>query len=118
MTNVNLIAAQEVNFEVYKGDTFYTELTFTDANNNPVDFTGAAIKMQVDRLSSAVPDLELSVGQGITVSGTAHNILIIQKNPFPLERGQFDYDLQVTYPNGTIVTYLCGKINVIEDITK
>ena len=46
-TTIDTIRRAEANIKAYQGDTFAPTLTFTDAAEDPLDFTGVTFKMQI-----------------------------------------------------------------------
>lgn len=115
MTTVNAIVAADVDFKSYKGDTFRTTLTFTDANGSAIDLSAASLKMECYNGRTLI--LSFSNGDGITVSGAGNNIVTLQK-VITIQAGNFRYDLQATLQDGTIVTYIKGNFLVQPDITQ
>jgi hypothetical protein len=92
-------------------------MTFTD-ENGPIDFSGATIRMQIKKNAkdaSPVSGGDLSLGSGITVSGTSHNIITIVGPTLP--PGNYVYDLKVTFAGGAQITYVRGAIVVDLNIT-
>lgn len=117
-TETNCIAAEDHHFKLYKGDTWETELTFTDELDAAVDLGAALLKMQIKRNANDVEVLkELSIGSGLVLSGTGNNIVTIS-TVADLPATQYVYDLQATYPGGKVTTFLRGIITITEDVTR
>lgn len=112
----NIVAADH-DFKIYKGDTWVNKLTFTDSQSNPVNFSGAVVKLQIKRDPvSDVIELELDLSDGITISGASFNEINLSKI-VDLAAGTYTYDLEVT-KNSVVTTYLKGKIIITQDVTR
>lgn len=117
-TTSNHVTAADHDFTIYKGDTWNVQLTFTDDNSDPVDLSGAALKIQVKSTKgSSTSVLELTEGSGITVSGAGSNIVTIN-TVADISKGNYYYDLEATYSPTNIITFLKGKVIVVEDVTR
>ena len=104
----------------YKGDTF-NGVTFTlkeGADKTPIDLTGVSILSQfrVNEVTGTIQKT-LEIGSGITLTNAIGGVFKI--NPFTLNwnTGTFFYDIQITFPNGDVRTYVKGSLNVIQDVT-
>ena len=104
----------------YKGDT-YDGVQFTLLNtedSSPIDITGAAIKTQF-RYNSKIGKVqkEITNGAGITISDATNGVFSI--DPFLIDwpANTYYFDVEMTFPNGVVRTYIQGTIKVIQDIT-
>ena len=104
----------------YKGDTF-NGVTFTikeGANKTPIDLTGVSILSQfrANEVTGAIQQ-SFSIGSGITLTDATGGVFSI--DPFTLDwnTGTFFYDIQITFPNGDVRTYVKGSLNVLQDVT-
>ena len=111
--------ATQVDFTRKRGDTYPIALSVTDADNVPVDITGATFLLTVD--PSATPtDALANIFQS---TGTITNALFGQVE-FPIsavnadQLGQFYYDIQMTSSGGIITTLATGSVTWEQDITK
>lgn len=98
----------------YKGDTFSRTFTFTDANGDPLSLAAAEVTMQVRKNAGTIVLINLSEGNGITVST---NVVTIDFE-VNIEKGSYKWDLQAAYSDGTIRTYVAGAFSVLNDITR
>lgn len=119
-TETNLVAAASHNFRIYRGDSWSCVLTFFDTDGSPLNLAGSAIKLQVKAKATDTNTVkELSLGTGLTLSGSGNNILTIESaGDLPVRVGDYAYDLQVTFGSGRIVTYLRGTVVVVQDVTR
>ena len=120
-TQSNLIAAALHNFTIYKGDTASTQLTFTDSSNNPIDLSGCAIIMQIKAKPGDDTALATfsTANNKLTVTGDDSNVVnIVSWAEVPYSKAPLYYDMQFTFTDGKVVTYLAGKITVSIDVTR
>lgn len=83
----------------------------------PINIDGVAIAMQVRKGENGPIILEFSNSNGITIIDAANGVFKINSFEVPKINGCFKYDLQFSYPNGEIHTYLYGEMNIKNDIT-
>ena len=113
-TIINLVRRAEANIKVYKGDTNTFTLSFTDANGDPLDFTGVTFKMQIRDSTTNALLQELLQGTAMTV--TLPNTVVFDV-VITIAAGTYDYDLQGTYSNLDVITFLGGKFEVLKEVT-
>ena len=104
----------------YKGDTF-SGVTFTlkeGAEKTPIDLTGATILSQF-RTKKVTGEIQqtLSIGSGITVGDATGGVFSFDAFVLDWNTGTFFYDIQITFTDGSIRTYVKGTLNVIQDVT-
>ena len=104
----------------YKGDT-YDGVQFTllnTENSSPIDLTGVAIKIQF-RYDSKIGGIqkEITNGNGVTISNAVAGIFSIDSFLIDWSPDIYYFDIQMTFPNGVVRTYIQGTIKVIQDIT-
>jgi hypothetical protein len=112
-TSINTIRRSEGNITAYQGDTLSLTLTFTDDNDDPLDFTGVTFKMQIRKKDGT---LMQTLTQGTDITVTQPNIVVLS-SIINIEKGCYEYDLQGTYSNNTVVTFLGGSFDVTKQIT-
>lgn len=105
------------NITAYRNDTFVISFTLLDQSSQPIDLSGAVVKMQVRDKPDGEVLWELTEGDGITVGGTGNNVISISKVCDINGCGSYYYDLQAT-DSGVVSTYVKGAFHVIKDITK
>ena len=104
----------------YKGDTFDV-LQFTLLNTDgltPINLTGMTIKSQFRRNSKkGILTKEFIIGTGITVTDALNGVFKIDS--FILDWGvaTYYYDIEFTFTDGRVVTYIEGLIKIIQDGT-
>jgi hypothetical protein len=112
-TIIDSIRRAEANIKAYQGDTFSPHLTFTDDNNVALNFTGVTFKMQIRKKDGTLMQTLL---QGTDITVTLPNIVVFN-SIINVEKGCYEYDLQGTYSNNTVVTFLAGQFDVTKQIT-
>lgn len=113
--SVNLDNAQQVNITCRKGDTFSLEVDFYDANDNPIDLTGYAWKMDVSVSDGGAVVLD---DTDFTYIGNSTGTLFINATSVvmsTINSGVYVYGLQST-DAGVVKTWLFGTFNVNEDM--
>lgn len=100
---------------LYRGDTYrWSVQLWADAEQTvPVDLTGATVAAEIRDKPSGTKITTLLATLGgpgeIIVELTADNYAAVPANGV--------WDLQVTYPDGTVRTVLAGKVIVVADVT-
>lgn len=101
-----------------KGDTFKA-ITFTvTVNDDPLDLTGASIRMQL-RLSPLHPvAYELSTaGDQIEITDAVNGKFQIKKQIIDFPAAVYYYDIEITLADGDVKTYVAGKWQITQDVT-
>jgi hypothetical protein len=111
-TEVSNIIKADVNFTVLKGDTFDAVVNFKDAEQKPLNFTGATLLMHI-RDENDVLLVTLQAGSGFTVSSNIVTFNYITT----LSPNVYFYDLQCTFSSGLKKTLIGGKYKVLKEIT-
>ena len=103
------------NFDnLHRGDSL-AATTFTmktSADSLPIDLTGASIKVAFRYEDTLI---EKTIGGGVTVSDASTGIFILDSFEF-LDIGRYKYDIEITFSDGTITTFVKGFIKIIKDV--
>lgn len=113
-TEVSNVIKADINFTVIQGDTFDAIVSFKDAEQKPLNFTGATILMSI-RDSAYISKGTLQNGAGFTVSGNTITFNFIPGSLFYPDT--YFYDLQCEFASGLKKTLIGGKFKVLEQIT-
>jgi hypothetical protein len=112
--------AQTKNLTLYAGDTF--DMTFClkqKGTGLPVDLTGCVPKAQV-RTSAQDSTVMAEIDADIMVqSGAGIGKVILHLTPTQtatMTNGV--WDVQLTWPDGSIKTYLNGSVTIIPEVTR
>lgn len=109
MPELDLVTAEELNLRVYIEDSIMIELEVLNQDGTPYSFVGHSLIfyiLQGGYRMSTEPQ------GGITITGDDNNIIRLNK-PALLQKGQYEYRMQVTKPDGQKVTFFYGKLNVV-----
>jgi len=103
------------NFDnLHRGDSL-AATTFsmkTSADSLPIDLTGADIKVAF-RYEGIL--IEKNIGSGVTVDDASTGVFILDSFEFA-DIGKYKYDIEITFTDGTITTFVKGFIKVIKDV--
>lgn len=107
----------KANMKIKTGDTWKRvfRINLNDGNATPVNLAGSTILMQLRKRPGSPIIKQLQIGSGLTIAGVANNEIHLQTLADFI--GKYKYELQITFPNGTIKTYLQGSIDSKIDIT-
>ena len=114
MATSNSDLAAKLDIICRRGDTFYRSLTFT-INGNPEDFTGSAFKMQVRLSTTIILDFTSS---NITITGNTIELYKSEDNMKTVRPGKYQYDLEQTLADGTVITRIAGSFTINPDSTQ
>jgi hypothetical protein len=82
------------------------------------DVTGAEIICQIRTQPNATIVHEWKTGTNITVTNALTGEIVLQQvNKFNPTAGNYVYDLQIIFADGTCQTYMKGSLKVIQDVT-
>lgn len=97
------------------GDTWQGIIFTIEVNEEPVDLTGAQVDMAFKKgLNSKIILLLSTLTNDIVVED---NTISIVPRILDLDPATYIYDLQVTFPDSSVKTYLKGNFKVLRDIT-
>ena len=104
----------------YRNDTWDgIVFTITDSNGDPIDLSSATVKMQIRRgiKSGKLEDTRTGSGQAEVTDGPNGEITI---GAYVVDylAATYYYDVQVTFPDTSVKTYIAGTWTFIEDVTK
>ena len=103
-----------------KGDTFKSvQFTFQDNLGAGIDLTGATLRCQFrSKTKTGVIALDISSGSGITVTDATNGVFVIDEfTPLTWDVDTYFYDVQTTFADATIKTYIQGDVKVVQDTT-
>jgi hypothetical protein len=103
-----------------KGDTFSSvNFTFLDSLGDPIDLTDATIRIMFRyRCNTGAVVKTMSIGSGLTVASPTSGVVTLNAfTPITFEVDTYYYDVEITFDDGTIKTYVKGTFKVLQDIT-
>lgn len=103
-----------------RGDTWDGINSITiRVNGTPINLTNASIKMEFRQdLDSPVVLTLSTTDSSIIIQNAVAGIIRIPPKKIEIPFGKYLYDLQVTYLNGTVKTYMEGSWEITPDITE
>ena len=107
-------------FSIYEGDNCSKYFTYTDEQNQPVNLTGATIKLTAKESASSSTAFITSDGVIDDAPNGDFNIPFIPSQTKGLinhEEKTLVYDLQITQSDGKIHTILYGNLKVHPEIS-
>ena len=112
--------AGNLNFETLKGDTFYEVPFQVNLNGSPLNLSGCIIKMQLRKECGGVIALSLTsvANAGITITNASNGAFKINEQIIDCASGNYQYDIQVTFADNSVKTWIKGMFNVKCDITR
>lgn len=118
---MSIIPGQYDSWEIYRGATFSTTLTYRDSSNALVDLTGYTARLQLksSRSLDAAALITLTSGSGITLGGAAGTIAIVitDEQTATLAAGTVYYSVLLIPGSGAAFHLLEGKMTVKEGVT-
>lgn len=111
---------------IYQGDvrrwSFRVRERNTDGTaGNPRDLTGVTVRAQI-RATAANQQILVSWTAAAAADQVASpGVVLLSLTPAQtaaLPAGKAVFDVELTFPNGDVQTYLTGEINVIAEVTR
>jgi hypothetical protein len=109
-----------LNFSHIKGDTF-DEVEFSIQKNSvALDLTGAIIRMQLKKECGGIPILSFTsvAAAGITITNAVGGLFKINKQIININSFNYVYDIEITFADGTVKTWIEGNFLIKCDITR
>ena len=103
-----------------KGDTFDgVEFTLVNKDDSlPIVLTDALIKMQFRKnYKTGTLIKEINIDDGITVNDALLGVFTIDAFLIDWVIGGYYYDVEFTFSDGTVKTFISGYFNVVQDVT-
>lgn len=105
-----------LDIKIWRNDT-WKQVYAILVNDIPVSLVGATAYIQVRKGCGGVLALSATNGSGITIGGVGNNEITVNKL-VNIDKGNYKWDLQVTFSDGLVRTYLEGDFIVYDDVTK
>lgn len=104
-----------------RGDTFRIKVGFSTRTNgviSPDDITGSTFKMDIAKNADGTENIKhLTMGGGLSITAPNFLIVLIAATGMNLTPGIYYYDIERTYPDGTVKTKPEGRFIVEADVT-
>jgi hypothetical protein len=106
-----------LNFSSLKGDTFDAVEFVCKLNGNPINLTGAVIVMDLKHglMSSTEPPVftfTSVASNGITITDPTLGKFKINSQIISIEIGYYNYDITITFADGSVKTYISGEFKI------
>jgi len=106
----------KLDIQMWRNDTWQQVFTLL-ADTTPINVIGSTVYIQVSKGCGGVLALTLTNGSGITLGGVNNNQITVKKL-VDIAKGNYVWDMQVTFADLTVKTYLEGDFIVYDDVTK
>jgi hypothetical protein len=103
-----------VNFTHKRGDTFYATLFNVKVNNVDLDLTGAVILMQLRKEAGGV----IALSPDLTITDALGGDFQIDEQIINIPACTYQYDIQITLADDTVVTWISGLFIINDDISR
>ena len=103
-----------VNFTHKRGDTFYATPINIQVNNVNLDLTGAVILMQLRKEAGGV----IALTPDLTITDAAGGDFQIDEQIINIPACTYQYDIQITLADDTVVTWISGLFIINDDISR
>lgn len=103
-----------LNFQAIRNDTF-EEVPFSLLKNNTaINLTGATIKMQLRKVAGGV----VAFSPALTITNASGGLFKINKQIIAIDAFNYLYDIQITFSDNTVKTWVSGEFLIKNDITR
>ena len=106
----------KLDIQMWRNDTWQQVFTLL-ADTTPINVIGSTVYIQVRKGCGGVLALTLTNGSGVTLGGVDNNQITVKKL-VDIAKGNYVWDMQVTFADFTVKTYLEGDFIVYDDVTK
>lgn len=116
-TNGADLRPHQYNVSIWRNDT-WSQTFAVKSNGVAMDLRNSTIKIQVRKKAGDTNTLlELSTEDGISIIGNEYNNIYLHKK-VEIHSGNYVYDMNVTFSDGSVKTLVWGNFFVQEDVTK
>jgi hypothetical protein len=103
-----------VNFTHKRGDTFYQTPINIKVNDVDLDLTGAVILMQLRKEAGGV----IALTPDLTITDAVGGDFQIDEQIINIPACTYQYDIQITLADDTVVTWISGLFIINDDISR
>ena len=86
-------------------------------NALPLDLTDVTMLCQFRLNRDAPVALQFTTDSGITITDAVNGVFQIDSCIIDVPVASYKYDIEMTFPNGSVYTYISGAMNVVTDIS-
>lgn len=104
---------------IYRGDTWERTWSIKDADDNPVDLTGATARLYLRASGGELIRDYSSPSDAITITELEGRVYLAAPyaDTESLAPGKYKFDLEVTKASGVRRTYEANTLEILSDIT-
>ena len=106
----------KLDIQIWRNDTWQQVFTLL-ADTTPINLSGATVYIQVRKGCAGTLVLSLTNSSGVTIGGASNNQITVNRL-VNIDKGNYVWDMQVTFTTGVVKTYLEGDFIVYDDVTK
>jgi hypothetical protein len=106
----------KLDIQIWRNDTWQQVFTLL-ADTTPINLSSATVYIQVRKGCAGTLALSLTNSSGVTIGGVSNNQITVNKL-VDIAKGNYVWDMQVTFTTGVVKTYLEGDFIVYDDVTK
>jgi hypothetical protein len=110
-----------LNFSHIKADTFDQVNFELKVNTVAKNLTGAIIRMQL-RTNADNTNIALSLtsvaSAGITITSAVNGLFKINTQIIDIPVYDYEYDIEITFSDATVKTYVSGIFSITQEITR
>lgn len=109
-----------LNFSHIQGDTFEAVNFEVIKNGDPIDLTDAVIKMQLKKECNGTPILSFTsvASAGLTIINPSLGLFKINRQIISIPEFNYLYDIEITFADQTVKTWVNGSFLIQCDITR
>lgn len=115
------MSAGSVGFRIEQGATFEQSFQFSDADDQPVDLTGAIVRLQARTAYGGTLLLECTLENGqLVVDSPASGIVrwtLTAEETAALKFSTGVYDMEIEFADGTVRRVLSGLVGLSQEAT-
>jgi len=104
---------------LFRGDTWTRAWALKNPAKQPIDLTGATARLHLRSQAKALVYAATTANGCIVVEGVMGRLALTVAASITATwaPGTYKFDLEITYPNGTVTTYESSALAVLEDQT-
>ena len=105
--------AVKANITMDQGTTFSTQITLTDANNNPLNLTGYTGESQMRKwyTSNTATNFNIALANGVIILSMDANTTA------SITDGRYVYDVKLTDASGNVTRIVEGQVTVTPEVS-
>ena len=104
---------------IRKGSIFKKDIFLKNKDGTPIDLTGFDARMQIrPSIHSSLVIADLTVGNGLSISGVDGQLTINIPDTFTTEYSKGVYDIELIDGSGSATMLIGGLVSFIDEVTR